>query len=220
MKRIVLFGNGAVASTLHYHLTRETEYRVAAFTVDRPFVHDNTFCGLPVVPWDEIVDRYPPSDFEMMIAIGFVQATQLRAQRYFEAKHKGYRLASYVSPKATLWDGFELGENCRIGANVMVQPYVRIGDNVSIGTGSLIGHHSVVDSHCHLSASVQIAGYVTVSAHCYIGINATIRNKVKIGPSCIIGAGAVILDDTVEKGVYMARAADLLPITSDKLSPV
>lgn len=53
--------------------------------------------------------------------------------------------------------------------------------------------------------------------YCYVGINATVRDKVRIAPSCIIGAGAVILNDTVEKGVYIARPADLLPITSDKL---
>lgn len=219
MKKLVLFGNGAVASTLHYHFSRETEYRITAFAVDRPFIREPTLHGLPVVPWDEVAQRYPATEHSMMIAIGFVQANRLRAQRCLEAKRMGYRLASYVSPNASVWDGFTVGENCRIGANAMIQPYVSVGDNVSIGSGTLIGHHSTIKAHCHLSASVQIAGYVTVESYCYIGINATIRNKVRIAPACIIGAGAVILDDTVEKGVYMARAAELLPITSDKLSP-
>lgn len=219
MKKLVLFGNGAVASTLHYYFSRETEYRIAAFTVDRPFIREDTLHGVPVVPWDEVAERYPPTEYSMMIAIGFVQTNRLRAERCLQAKKMGYRLASYVSPTASLWDGFTVGENCRIGANVMIQPYVSIGDNVFIGSGSLIGHHSVIKAHCHLSASVRIAGYVTVESYCYIGINATLRNKVRIAPACIIGAGAVILDDTVEKGVYMARPADLLPITSDKLSP-
>ncbi|MES2561093.1 MAG: acetyltransferase [Pseudomonadota bacterium] len=219
MKKLVLFGNGAVASTLHYHFNRETEYRIAAFTVDRPYLTDNTFHGVPMVPWDEVAERYPPIEYDMMIAVGFVQTNRLRAERYLQAKKLGYRLASYVSPQASLWDGFTVGENCRIGANVMIQPYSSIGDNVFIGSGSLIAHHTVINAHCHLSASVQIAGYVTIESYCYIGINATIRNKVRIAPACIIGAGAVILDNTVDKGVYMARPADLLPITSDKLSP-
>jgi sugar O-acyltransferase (sialic acid O-acetyltransferase NeuD family) len=219
MEKLVLFGNGAVASVLHYHLTRETDYRIEAFTVDRAFIREDSLHGVPVVPWDEVAARYPATEHSMMIAIGFVRANRLRAERCQEAKEMGYRLISYVSPKASVWDGFVLGENCRIGENVVIQPYTRIGDNVFIGSGSLIGHHSVIGEHCHISAGVQIAGNVTVEPYCYLGINATIRNRVTIASSCIIGAGAVILGDTVEKGVYMAKPADLLPITSDKLSP-
>lgn len=219
MEKLVLYGNGAVASVLHYHFTRETDYRVVAFTVDRPFVGAAEHCGLPVVPWDEVAGRYPPGEHRMMIAVGFVRATRLREERYRQAKEMGYRMASYVSPSAFMWDGFVLGENCRIGENVLIQPFARIGDNVFIGSGSLVGHHSVVKDHCHLSAAVQIAGQVTIEPNCYIGINATIRDRITVAPACIVGAGAVILGDTVEKGVYMARPADLLPIASDRLSP-
>jgi sugar O-acyltransferase (sialic acid O-acetyltransferase NeuD family) len=217
MQKLVVFGNGTVASLLHYYFTRETEYRVVAFTVDRAFIAEDTLHGVPVAPWDEVATRYPPSEHSMMIGVGFVRANRLRAERYHEAKQMGYRLLSHVSPKAALWDGFIVGENCRIADNVVIQPFASIGDNVFVGSGSLIGHHSMIKAHCHLSASVQIAGQVTVESYCYIGINATIRNKVRIAPSCIIGAGAVILEDTVEKGVYMANPADLLPISSDKL---
>jgi sugar O-acyltransferase (sialic acid O-acetyltransferase NeuD family) len=219
MEKLVLFGNGAVASTLHYHFTRETKYRIVAFTVDRPFIVADSLHDVPVVPWDEVAERYPATGHRMMIAIGFAQANRLRAERYLEAKKMGYRLVSYVSPKASLWDGFTVGENCRIGDNVLIQPYSSMGDNVFVGSGSIIGHHSMIKEHCHLAAGVNIAGNVTVEPYCYVGINATIRDKVRIAASCIIGAGAVILEDTVEKGVYMARAADLLPITSDKLMP-
>lgn len=219
MQKLVLFGNGAVASVLHYHFTHDTDYRVAAFTVDRPFILEDTLHGIPVTPWDEVAERYPAAEYSMMIAVGFVRTNRLRAERCLQAKQMGYRLISYVNPRASLWDGFTVRENCCIGANVLIQPFTSIGDNVFIGSGSQIGQHSTIKAHCHLSASVQIAGYVTVESYCYIGINATIRDRVRIAPSCIIGAGAVILGDTVEKGVYMAKPADLLPISSDKLSP-
>jgi sugar O-acyltransferase (sialic acid O-acetyltransferase NeuD family) len=217
MEKLVLFGNGAVASTLHYHFTRETKYRIAAFAVDRPFILEDRLHDLPVVPWDEVAERYPATEHRMMIAIGFVQANRLRAERYLEAKKMGYRLVSYVSPKASLWDGLSVGENCCIGDDALIQPYSSMGNDVFVGSGSIIGHHSMIKEHCFLAAGVNIAGNVTMGPYCYVGINATIRDKVRIAPSCIVGAGAVILDDTVEKGVYMARPADLLPITSDKL---
>ena len=86
MEKLVLFGNGAVASTLHYHFSRETQYRIVAFTVDIPFIAEETMHGVPVVPWDEVAERFPAAEHSMMVAIGFVKATCLRAARYLEAK--------------------------------------------------------------------------------------------------------------------------------------
>lgn len=219
MKKLVLFGNGAVAEVLHHQFSRHTDYEIVGFTVDRDFVGSGSCCGLPVVPWDEVARHYPPEEHELMIAIGYVRVNRLRAERFAEARAMGYRLASYVHPRSSLWDGFVLGENCRISENVIIQPFARVGDNVFIGAGSLIGHHTTIADHCHLSAGVHLAGQITVGKYCYLGIHATARNRVSIAPRCIVGAGAVILGDTVEGGVYMAPGAELLPIDSDRLSP-
>lgn len=219
MEKLILYGIGAVAEVMHYQFSHGRDYEVVAFTVDRPLVREDRFHGLPLVPWDEIAARYPPASHRMMIAVGYVQVNRLRAERFHEAREMGYRLVSYVSPTASIWDGFILGENCRINESAKIQPYARIGDNVFIGSDTLVGHHCTIKDHCHLSAGVRLAGHVTVEPYCYLGIGATVRNKVVIARSCIIGAGAVILGDTVEKGVYMSPPAELLPISSDQLSP-
>lgn len=219
MTKLVLFGNGAVAEVLHHQLSRQPGFDVVGFTVDRGFLREPRFCGLPLVPWDEVRAHYPPEEHRLMIAVGYVRVNRLRAERFAEARQMGYRLASYVHPRASLWDGFVLGENCRINENAIIQPFARLGDNVFVGSGSVIGHHSVIEDHCHLSAGVHVAGQVNIGPYCYLGIHATVRNRVSIAPRCVIGAGAVILGDTVERGVYMARPAELLPIDSDQLSP-
>jgi sugar O-acyltransferase (sialic acid O-acetyltransferase NeuD family) len=218
-RKLVLFGNGAVAEVLHHQFSRHTDYEIAGFTVDREFVGDGRCCGVPVVPWDDVAEVFPPDQHELMIAIGYVRVNRLRAERFHEAREMGYRLASYVHPRASLWDGLILGENCRINENVIIQPFARIGDNVFIGAGSLIGHHTLISDHCHLSAGVHLAGQVEVGPYCYFGIHSTVRNRVKVAPRCVIGAGAVLLGDTVERGVYMALAAERLPIDSDRLQP-
>jgi sugar O-acyltransferase (sialic acid O-acetyltransferase NeuD family) len=211
MKKLVLFGNGDHASLCHYRITHETDYSVVAFTVDRPYMKEATLHGLPVVPWDEVALCYPPAEHEMLVTIGHVQVNELRAARYREARELGYRVASFVSPHARLWDGFPIGDNCIFHGNVEIQPYAHVGHNVNIGSGSIIGHNSTVGDHCFLSAGVLMAGNVTVGSHCFIGIGAVIRDNVVIAPSCIIGAGAVILSDIVEHGVYMTKPAYKLP---------
>lgn len=219
MEKIVLFGIGSVAEVMHHLLEREARHQVVAFTVDRPLIRESTFRGLPLVPWDEIAVRYPPAQYRLMVATGYVRVNRLRAERFEQARAMGYRLISYVSPDASLWDGFTMGENCRIGDNVRIQPFAHIGDNVFIGSESFIGHHCVIKDHCYLSASVRMAGHVTVEPYCYIGINATLRNRITLARASVIGAGAVVLGDTVEKGVYMSPPAELLPISSDDLMP-
>lgn len=219
MEKVILYGNGSVAEVMHYLLERDGRHRVVAFTVDRPLIRDDTFRNLPLVPWDEVARRYPPGEYRLMIATGYVRVNRLRAERFGQAREMGYRLLSYVSPEARLWDGFTMGENCRIGDNVRIQPFSHIGDNVFIGSESFIGHHCVIKDHCYLSAGVRMAGQVTVEPYCYVGINATLRNRITLATGSVIGAGAVVLGDTVEKGVYMSPPAELLPVSSDDFSP-
>ena len=219
MDKLIIYGNGSVAEVLHYYLSRDTDFQIAGFTVDRNVIHKDNLLGLPVVPFDEVLESFPPAEVKMIIAVGYVKVNQLRAERFYQAKEMGYQLVSYTSPRASVWSGLEVGENCRIGDQCIISPYSEIGDNVWISSGSIIGHHAVIKDHCYFSSRVSMAGFVTVEPYCYIGINAVIRNNITIARSCIIGAGAVILGDTLEKGVYMAPGAERLPINSDQLSP-
>jgi sugar O-acyltransferase (sialic acid O-acetyltransferase NeuD family) len=218
MRPAVLYGNGAVAAVLHQYLIRDTDVQVHAFTVDREYIHEQTLSGLPVVPFDEVAERFPPSEHDMMIAVGYVRTNRLRAERFAQAKQMGYHLFSYLSPKASIWAGMSLPDNCRIGDFVSIAPFSQIGEDVYISTGAIIGHHVVIKDHCFISSGTRIGGHVTIESYCFIGLNATIRNRVRIGESSVIGAGALILSDTEAKGVYMAKPAEKLPINSDQIN--
>lgn len=217
MERVVLFGNGSVARVVHCFLSHDSPYEVAAFTVDGEYINEDTLCGLPVVPFADVESIYPPDEYGMLVAVGYIGVNRLRAERYAQAKAMGYQLISYVSSRATTWPGLVIGENCVIGANNAIHPFVEIGDNVIISGSCTVGHHTVIKEHCFLASGVAVAGGVTVEPYCFLGTNAIVRNRITIATECVIGAGAVVLEDTQERGVYMARPADLLPIPSDKV---
>jgi sugar O-acyltransferase (sialic acid O-acetyltransferase NeuD family) len=217
MTPLVLFGNGSVAAATHLLLTHDSPYEVVAFTVDRDFIKEPTLNGLPVVPFDEVIVRYAPDQFDMHIAVGHVHINRVRAERYYQAKALGYALVNYISTYALTWPGLEIGDNCKVGPNATINPFARLGNDVRIGTGSNVGHHTVLGDHCSLASNVTIAGNVTVGPYCLIGANATIRDRVTIARECVIGAGAVILADTKEREVYLGQPAELLPISSDRL---
>ncbi len=218
MEKVVLFGTGAMASDVYLYLTHDSPYEVVAFTKDREYIKEDTAFDLPVVPFEDVESIYPPDEYKMFIAVGFLMVNRLRAERYHQAKAMGYQLISCVSSRAITWPRLAIGENCLIGPNSVIFPSAKIGNNVFVGIGSVLPHGTVIKDHCFLAAGVAFSGFVTVEPYCFLGTNATIRNNVTIARECVIGAGALILEDTKERGVYMGTPSNLLPISSNKLT--
>jgi sugar O-acyltransferase (sialic acid O-acetyltransferase NeuD family) len=217
MKPVVLFGSGRVASLARFYLMHDSEREVAAFTVDRDHVTDDTLFGLPVVPADEILVRYPPDRFDMFVTVGYGRINKFREGKYLQAKEMGYELISYVSSKATVWPGTEIGDNCFIMENNVIQPFATIGNDVTMWGGSFVGHESVIMDHCFVASHAVISGAVTIEPNCFIGVNATIRDEITIARECVLGAGVVILKSTNEREVLVAPRAQVLALSSDRL---
>lgn len=214
---LVIFGNGQMAEFAYVRFRRDERFEVAGFTVDRAHLREPRFCGLPIVPFEEVEQHFPPSSARLFISVGPVLANRIRAERFLQARALGYRFASYVSTHALVDPEVPVGENCSIGENAVVQALSRVGDNVRIGSGSLIGHHCVIGDHSFLGVGCVLAGSVHIGARTFIGVNATIRDRVKLGEGCVIGAGAVIVRDTAPGSVHVAPDSVVLPISGDRL---
>ena len=217
MAKVILFGNGIVASVCYFYLTHDTPHEVVAFTVDKKYITDDTFFDLPVVPFEEITTLYPPDEYKMHISISFRGINKLREQKYLQAKDKGYELISYISSKAITWPGLVIGDNCFIHENTVIHPFSKIGSNVTIWSGVQIGHHTIIGDHCFIAIGASIAGVTTIESHCFIGANATIRDNITIASECVIGAGVVMLRSTKKSSVYVAQAPKLMPYSSERL---
>jgi sugar O-acyltransferase (sialic acid O-acetyltransferase NeuD family) len=216
-KKLVLFGTGDIARLAHVYFSTDSRYRVAAFTVDRAYCKEPSFNGLPLVPFDEVAAKFSPKTHGMFIALSYARMNTLRAERYADARQKGYALASYVSSKCTYLSDNAPGDNCFILEDNTIQPFVRIGNNVTLWSGNHIGHDSTIGDHCFLASQIVVSGRVTVGAYSFIGVNATLRNAITIAPRTLIGAGASIMADTIEGGVYLAPRATLHTKRSDEI---
>jgi len=220
MAKVIIFGTTEMAELNHFYLTHDTAHEVVAFTVNQDYIKEETFHELPVVPFEEVESIYPPSDYKMRVAILFGRVNKNRAEKYYEAKAKGYELMNYISSKAITWPGLVIGDNCWISENALCQPFAKVGSNVTIMNSSSIGHHSVIGDHCFFSSHVAVLGGAKVGAHCFLGANSTVRNDITIGRESVIGAGALILENTREKSVYRGNPAVPVPIPSDKLKRI
>jgi sugar O-acyltransferase (sialic acid O-acetyltransferase NeuD family) len=217
MSRLVIFGAGDIGRLAHYYFTRDSEYEVAAFTVDEKYRQADTFLDLPLVSFENVVKHYPPQDYKMFVALSYARMNKLRAEKYHQAKHNGYELASYVSSRCSFLTDHSVGDNCFILEDNTIQPFVKIGNDVTLWSGNHIGHDAVIEDHCFLASHIVVSGYVRIRNNCFIGVNATLRNSITIAPETLIGAGAVIMKDTVEKGVYLPQRAELFKKQSDEI---
>jgi sugar O-acyltransferase (sialic acid O-acetyltransferase NeuD family) len=216
-KTLVIFGAGEIAQLAHYYFSTDSDYEVAAFTVDAAYVAEKEFCGLPVVPFEELAEKYPPGRYNLFVALSYSKLNQVRKEKYLAAKALGYRIASYISSRAAMLNDGKVGENCFILEDNTVQPFVTIGNNVTLWSGNHVGHHSTVHDHSFIASHVVISGGVEIGEQCFIGVNATLRDHIRIGARCVIGAGTLLLADAEPEGVYIGNATERSKIPSTKL---
>lgn len=218
MAEIIIYGLANFAKLAQFYFNEDSPHRVVAFTVDKKYIKDGMeeFSGVPVVAFEDIEEKYSPDKFKIFIAIGYRNLNHVREKKYLEAKGKGYELVSYICSKAVYWGDTEIGDNCFILENQVIQPTVKIGNDVIIWSGNHFGHDVIIGDHSWLSSQIVVSGGVEIGPHCFVGINASIRDSVKIGKESIIGAGSLILRDVKEKSVFIARQTELYKLNSEQ----
>jgi sugar O-acyltransferase (sialic acid O-acetyltransferase NeuD family) len=215
MADVVIFGVKDFASLAHFYLKHDSPHKVVAFTVHREYLPAPAeFEGLPVIPFEEIQDRFPPEQVSAFAPLSHRKMNRLREGVYNELRSKGYPLISYVSSRATLFPGTPIGDNCFILEDNTIQPFVTIGDNTVIWSGNHIGHHSVIGSHVFITSHVVISGHCHIGEHCFLGVNATLKDQITLAEGTLIGMGANITKSTEPWSLYKADATKASKISS------
>lgn len=214
---IIIFGSGDIAELARYYFQTDSKHTVVAFTLDRKYITTDEFCGLPVVPFENLEETYPPEEHDLFIALSYTRLNEVRKDKYFGGKKKGYRFVSYISSHATVLNEGDIGENCFILEDNTIQPFVKIGNNVTLWSGNHIGHHSRVHDHCFIASQVVVSGGVVIKEQCFIGVNATLRDHIVVGERCVVGAGVLLLADAEPEGVYIGAKTERARVPSTKL---
>lgn len=214
-KKLIIFGEGLYTEITHQYFVDDSEYEVIAFTKDDDYRKSDNYLGLPMVDFSKVAEIYPPSEHEMFIAVSYTDMNRLREKKYYEAKSKGYKLATYISSKCSLMTKYPIGDNCFIFENNVIQPFVKIGNNVILWSGNHIGHHGIIQDHNFISSHVVVSGQCIIEPNCFIGVNSSIAHKVTIGKESLIGASSYIAKDTDPKSVYVPPKSIKLEKTSD-----
>ena len=171
MSKVVIFGLQDFASLAHFYLNEDSPHGVVAFTVTKKICPPEArFEGLPVVPFEELGELYPPAEYAFFAPMSHRKMNHLREVIYTQAENKGYTLISYVSSKATVFSNVKIGKNCFILEDNTIQPFVTIGNNVVLWSGNHMGHHSVINDHVLFTSHVVLSGHCVIEPYCFLGV--------------------------------------------------
>jgi sugar O-acyltransferase (sialic acid O-acetyltransferase NeuD family) len=214
---IVIFGAGEIAELADFYFTHDSEFEVAAFTVDEGYLKEPTFCDREVVAFEQVTESYPPARYGLFVAVSYAKLNAVRAEKVAAGRARGYKLVSYLSSRATVFPGFELKENCFILEDNTIQPFARVGGNVTLWSGNHIGHHSIIEDDVFVASHVVVSGGVRIGQGSFVGVNVTLRDHVTVGQKCVLGAGALVLEDQPDFSVVAPRGTERAKVPSTRL---
>jgi sugar O-acyltransferase (sialic acid O-acetyltransferase NeuD family) len=217
-KSLVLFGTGDFAKIAHEYFEGDSGYRVVGFTVNQDYITDKEFCGLPVVPFEEVETYFPPETHSMYVCVVYFNMNRDRAKIYKEAKDKRYELASYVSSYAFVSPNAKLGEHCFVFEGNVIQTDVVIEDNVILWSSNHIGHGSRIEKDNFISSHVVISGHCSIGSNCFLGVNSTLANGTTLGRESWVMHGAIVSGNVPANSMVRTAPSEVMPLNEQALS--
>lgn len=210
-KPLVIFGSAEIATLARYYFENDSDYRIVAFTVDDAYVDRPEIDGLPLLPFSQVAERFPPGEAEIHVALSYKLLNRRREEKFHQAKQAGYRLASYISSRSVTWPDLKHGENCFILENQTLQPTVELGDNVMLWSGNHIGHGTHIASHAYVASHVCISGHCRIGERSFLGVNSAVRDFCTIGADCFIAMQAAVMNDVPDGGMVLGQGGEVFP---------
>ena len=187
MEKLIIIGTSSTARHAYSFIQYHHLFEVIGFAVNKEYITDSSFCGLPVYPLEQLEEEMPKKDYSLFIAMLWNRLNADRRKVYEDCSSKGFQLVNLISPLAII-RGTINGDNCWIHDNVVIQNDTVINSNTAIMQGSLVGANCVIGSHCFLGAHSIVAGGCIIGEQSFIGLHATVFDDTHVGRKCIIGA--------------------------------
>lgn len=216
MADIVIFGTSPISEVAKFYIEKYSSDRIVGFTADPGYCENDSFLGLPVAPWNELERRFPPESVKLLGPLSYQRLNELRRDRHVEGRARGYSFTTFVHPRSQV-ETSEIGENCLILEDNVIQPFVQIGHGVIIWTGCFIGYRSSVGDYCFLSAQAGLGDCVKLGPRCFLAGRAAVESRLEVGEACFLDTNVLVRKDLAAESVVRSRATPVSRYSSSRL---
>ena len=214
MQRVIVYGAGGFSEIFYHEACMYGAIEIVAFTVDRAYMVAEAFCGLPVVPFEEVVTLFPPEEYGMLVVTS-PRRFRVRKEMYLKAKERGYTLANYISPRAIVEPGVRMGDNNIIFSDVFIGHHAVLGNDNIIRQKVYLGHQSEVKDHNVIVAGCTLGGCSKIGNLSFFGLGMVGRDGVTYGEEAFVGLGSVVTKDVDDYATVVGCPAKVVSYHKD-----
>lgn len=207
-KQVVILGDTEFAEELYQVMITEG-IEVVAFSVDKDYMKSNTFCNLPMFPFEDIENNIDMNTVEVALALGYSHMNEVRKNKYEECKKRKFNIATFCSERAFIYTK-SIGEGCIIMPSVYIGPSVEVGVCNVFKSRISIPHHNVVGNFNWFASGCTLGGGAKIGNNCFIGLCTTVRNSISVADYTFTAATSYLHKDTIEGRAYMGIPAKII----------
>ncbi len=200
---IIIFGIGETAQTIYSYISDCDDFLVVGFSANKDYFSDSELLfNLPIFPFENIEKIFNPNLYSLIIGISYTGLNSLRENIFLQAKAKGFKIATYISPNSYISKTATIKEGVFIYDNVSINHNCIIEENSIICSGTVISHSSRVGKNVFIGANCSIGGFTEIGNNNFIGIGCTLIDKIKTTDNVILSAGSVLSNNALNSNIY------------------
>ncbi len=177
------------------------------FIDDDPEKIGTTLVELPVMSFEQAIEKYGKDGIEFILAIGEPAVKDVVFKKVCDA---GCEVTNIIHHELRVTRGFKHGKGLVVHARSSMPPNSNYGNNVLIQGQAIMGHNLVLGDNVVISSLAFVGGDVTIGRNTYIAPHSCIRNGLHIGENAIVGMGAVVTKDVPDNAVVVGNPAKIL----------
>ena len=202
MKDFIMIGTGDFSDLIADTIVNDMGRTIAGYVVDRKYLKEDTYRGIPVAAFEEVTEHFPPERYTPVIAFVGSRMYEQRYEKFTQMKSLGYTFENVIHSTASISKESQMGEG-----NIFLQYSIaahnsRIGDCNVICPKAYLNHDVKLGNANYLGPGVSTTGYVEIGSNCFLGVNSSYNNKIKVADYTFVGGGIFISHDTQPYEVY------------------
>lgn len=194
MRNLIIIGTSKTALHVYNFVNEYKLYNILGFAIDRKYIKEKHFLGLPVFAIDELEEKINKKKDFLFVAMLWNRLNLERRKMYDKLKAEGFLFANIISPTAKIRGSIN-GDNVWIHDFVIIQNNAVIEANCAVMAFTLIGASCKIGAHCFFGTKSTVGGGCIIGEQTFVGINSTVFDDRIVGKKCIVGACTALKRD-------------------------